>query len=160
MRKEFLTDEEAPEGYTPKPTPKSRVLPPRPEDLARMKEPAPEVVVYTNRADVPEGLRGHVPPEPERLGRIPPSEMARVLEARFAAREEKSKKKALEELESPRRKRVLKELHDIYNQRHGKVPVAEEVESESEESKQAGPKGKGSAKRVRVDDEGATPAKG
>jgi len=160
MRKEFLTDEEAPEGYTPKPTPKSRALPPRPEDLAKMKEPAPEVVVYTNRADVPEGLRGHVPPEPERLGRISPNHMARVLEARFAAREEKTKKKALAELEYPRRKRTLDELHEIRNKRQGKVPAAEEVKSEPEESKQTGPKGKGSAKRVRVDNEGATAAKG
>ena len=159
MRKEFLTDAEAPEGYVPPAAKKTRVLPPRPEDLEKMKQPAPEVTIYTNRADVPEHLRGNVPPEPQRLGKIPPNEMAAAIAKRMEARAEKRREKARKELDDPYRKRVLRGFHDLYNKRHGEVPAAsEEVKSASEETKPSGPAKQGSSKRVRVDAEGASSA--
>jgi hypothetical protein len=158
MRKEFLTDEEAPEGYTPKPTPKSRVLPPRPEDIAKMKEPRAEVKIYKHRSEVPEHLRPKLEPEPIKMSKVSPNEMAEVVAKRMAARKEKDRQKAIDELANPYKSRLMAQLKELHDKRHGKVPAQPEVESEPEEDKPARPKKQGSAKRVRVDNEGATAA--
>lgn len=159
MRKEFLTDEEAPEGYIPKPTPTARALPPRPEDLARAAEPPPVQKVYTKRSDVPEHLRGRYAPEPMKTSKIPPNELARVIQARMEEKKKKRHQRAVEELANPRKSRILQEMAEIRNKRLGKVPEPQEVESDAEENEPARPKGEGASERVRVGDEGAGAAK-
>ena len=151
MTKEFLSDAEAPEGFTPVVKPRGARLPPTDEDRRRMAQPREEVKLYVIGDDIPAELRGRVSPEPITHNTIPQAELVAGIEKLLALNEAKRRQKQEDELKESSHQRLMRELLEIQQERAPKVDAPTEVKSDDgEKQEQAGSADEKPAARVRV----------
>lgn len=151
MTEEFLSDADAPEGFTPVVKPRGARLPPTDDDRRRMAQPREEVKLYVLGDTVPVGLRGRISPEPITHNAIPQAESLAGIEKVLAANDTKRRQKMEDELQESSHQRLMRELLEIQKSRAPKVEAPEEVKSDDgEKQEQARSADEEPAERVRV----------